>query len=200
MYSVYCHIFPNGKKYIGISKDPKKRWGHNGEYYNTQKKVARAIKKYGWENVRHIILADGLTKEEAEAEEIRLIAENDSINNGYNYSIGGGKINATYLKPYVLSMIRSAKRYCPEIDGLWIIAENEKFNAERSGYWNEADRAIEIKRKKITPRKLSPTDIIDVAEYWKEQAIYCEYYFKMRELEKEVAKFGGAIIWGTENK
>lgn len=200
MYSVYCHIFPNGKKYIGISKDPKKRWGYNGEHYNTQKKVARAIKKYGWENVKHIILADGLTKEEAEAEEIRLIAENDSINNGYNISIGGGKINSTYLNPYVLSMIRAAKRYFPEIDGLWLIAENEKFNEEWSGYWNEADRGIAIKRKQITPRKLSPTDMFDVSEYWKEQGIYLAYYTKVRQLEKEVAKFGGTITWGTENK
>ena len=37
-YSVYEHICPNGKRYIGItSRNPKLRWGKNGigyKYHN----------------------------------------------------------------------------------------------------------------------------------------------------------------------
>ena len=38
-YSVYCHTFPNGKRYVGISSDCEKRW-RNGKGYETQQKMA----------------------------------------------------------------------------------------------------------------------------------------------------------------
>ena len=62
-YSVYCHTFPNGKRYIGISSDCEKRW-RNGKGYETQPKMDRAIKKYGWDNFQHIIVYENLTKED----------------------------------------------------------------------------------------------------------------------------------------
>ena len=111
MFSVYCHTFPNGKKYIGISKDAEKRWGVNGCGYNTQPKMERAIKKYGWDNVDHEIIVDGLEKEQAEKLEIYLISELDTIENGYNSAIGGDNIKSTYLNEHILFMIRESKRF-----------------------------------------------------------------------------------------
>ena len=64
-WCVYCHITPNNKKYIGItSLKPEHRWNH-GRGYRTQKVFYRAIKKYGWDNIKHIILLDNLTYEQA---------------------------------------------------------------------------------------------------------------------------------------
>ena len=38
-YKVYIHEFPDGKKYIGITKQTlKARWGINGNGYKTQTK------------------------------------------------------------------------------------------------------------------------------------------------------------------
>lgn len=82
-YSVYMHIFPNGKKYIGITKQsPKDRWraGYNQIMEN-------AIAKYGWQNVKHEIVADNLTQDEAESIERRLIKENKTTNREYGYNI-----------------------------------------------------------------------------------------------------------------
>ena len=46
-YTVYKHIFPNDKIYIGITcNSPKTRWGNQGYGYKNQL-VGRAIKKYG---------------------------------------------------------------------------------------------------------------------------------------------------------
>ena len=91
-YNVYVHIFPNNKKYVGITKqEPVKRWNHGGGYKKCPK-VYAAILKYGWDNVEHVILQTGLSKECAEAEEIRLIKEFDSIVNGYNIEHGGNTI------------------------------------------------------------------------------------------------------------
>lgn len=89
-YTVYIHIFPNGKKYIGITgKEPTKRW-QNGHGYTSNEYMTRAIKRYGWDNVKHEILAVGLTKEEAEAMEIELIAKHRSNDRRYGYNITSG--------------------------------------------------------------------------------------------------------------
>lgn len=70
------HIFPNGKKYIGItSRRPKARWGNGKNYHKeTQSAMYHAIQKYGWENVEHKILYTDLTHDEACQKEQELIA------------------------------------------------------------------------------------------------------------------------------
>lgn len=90
-YTVYKHISPSGKVYIGItSKEPHKRW-LNGRGYKNNIYFYRAIQKYGWDNFTHEILFENLSKDEACQKEIELIAEYKSNNQefGYNISIGG---------------------------------------------------------------------------------------------------------------
>lgn len=88
-YLVYSHIFPNGKRYIGItSQSAIKRWG-GGRGYKKCPKVYKAIEKYGWENIEHLVLYEGLSKEAAESIERKLIVEFDTIRNGYNIDHGG---------------------------------------------------------------------------------------------------------------
>lgn len=92
-YTVYVHTFPNGKRYAGITcQDVKRRW-RDGKGYDGQV-VYGAILKYGWSNVKHEILFEGLTKEQAEEEEKALIKRYDTTShaNGYNVEHGG---NAT---------------------------------------------------------------------------------------------------------
>jgi len=58
-------VFPNGKRYVGCTKACiKKRWD-GGLGYENQSLVFGAILKYGWNNIRHYILMDGLSKDEA---------------------------------------------------------------------------------------------------------------------------------------
>ena len=83
-YCVYVHTSPSGKKYVGQTRTSlKKRW-RNGEGYlykykdsdeYKQPAFARAILKYGWENIEHEIIASNLTKEEADNFEKLLIKE-----------------------------------------------------------------------------------------------------------------------------
>lgn len=104
MYTVYKHTAPNGKVYVGMTGNiPEKRWS-SGRGYRNNEHFYNAILKYGWENIRHEIVLEGLTKGEAEAEEIRLIGlykSNDAAH-GYNIENGGncaGKMsNATKEK------------------------------------------------------------------------------------------------------
>lgn len=90
-YCVYKHTSPDGKVYIGItSRNPNKRW-ENGKGYKCNRYFYRAIIKFGWDNFTHEILKTGLTKAEAEQEEIRLIQEFNSYESarGYNLRLGG---------------------------------------------------------------------------------------------------------------
>ena len=91
MWTVYKHTAPNGKVYIGITGDkPEHRWD-NGNGYKKNKHFYSAIRKYGWENIKHEIVGNGLTKQQACDLETELIAKYDSTNRekGYNNSKGG---------------------------------------------------------------------------------------------------------------
>lgn len=90
-YCVYIHEFPNGKRYVGLTRNtPKKRWNY-GIGYKGQPRVYNAIKKYGWYNIEHKILFDELSKEEACEKEKELIKKykTTDIKYGYNVSFGG---------------------------------------------------------------------------------------------------------------
>lgn len=91
MYVVYKHTTPSGKVYIGITKrKPEYRWNHGNGYKNNEH-FYRAILKYGWDNIKHEIVENGLTKKQACDLEIKLIAKYDAANprKGYNNSTGG---------------------------------------------------------------------------------------------------------------
>lgn len=90
-WSVYIHTCPNGKKYIGItSRRCEDRW-RNGHGYRNNKHFYSAIVKYGWDNIKHEIIASGTSKEAAQKAEQMLIAVYESNNplHGYNHSNGG---------------------------------------------------------------------------------------------------------------
>ena len=55
-YAVYMHTFPNGKRYIGISRNISRRF-RNGKGYEGQPIIWSAIQKYGWESVNQALTA-----------------------------------------------------------------------------------------------------------------------------------------------
>ena len=100
MFSVYKHTTPSNKVYIGITcQKPNRRWKNGNGYKRNQKRFYSAIQKYGWENIKHEILLDGLTKEQAEQKEIELIALYKSNQREYGYNEqNGGTTNGKYNK------------------------------------------------------------------------------------------------------
>ena len=90
MYTVYKHTCPSGKVYIGITAQVVENRWLNGKGYIKCPLFFNAIKKYGWENIKHEILKVGLCKEDAEREEIRLIAKYQSNDRKYGYNIANG--------------------------------------------------------------------------------------------------------------
>jgi len=84
------HITPNNKIYIGItSQSAKERW-RNGKGYKYSKAFYRAILKYGWDNIQHIILFENICEESAKMLEILLISIYKSNKKRYGYNITSG--------------------------------------------------------------------------------------------------------------
>lgn len=90
---IYCHISPEGKKYIGQSINPKKRWGGG---YTKNSEFERDIKKFGWDCFNHKILAEVELSDKTELRKHLLILEEEMIvkyntlyPNGYNLETQG---------------------------------------------------------------------------------------------------------------
>lgn len=91
MYTVYMHICPNEKRYIGItSQRCEERW-KRGKGYTNNRYFTNAIEKYGWDNIEHVIIKTDISKEEACALEKQYIKLYDTTNRekGFNISTGG---------------------------------------------------------------------------------------------------------------
>ena len=115
-YKLYLHTAPNGKRYYGITKqDPKRRW-LNGAGYKNNQYFYRAIEKYGWDNIEHIILFDDLTESEAKELEQYFIQWYQTANReyGYNISLGGEGGNHSEETKQKLSKINKGKSLSEE--------------------------------------------------------------------------------------
>lgn len=92
-FCVYMHVFPNDKVYIGITSQqpPETRWLSGGIGYKNQLRMWRAIQKYGWDNIEHIIVARDVSAESAMNIEKDLIELYNATDKkcGYNASPGG---------------------------------------------------------------------------------------------------------------
>jgi len=72
-YKIYMHIFPDGKRYVGMTKNSIQTRKNDGYQHN--KGIRDAIKRYGWGNVKTEIISEGLSFDDACVAEQQAIAE-----------------------------------------------------------------------------------------------------------------------------
>lgn len=91
IYKVYKHTFPDGMIYIGMTKHTVQKRIELGYQHNLRMKDAMSL--IDKRQLKTEIIEDNLTKEEADAAEIKYIAQFNSTdpNVGYNISKGGVK-------------------------------------------------------------------------------------------------------------
>lgn len=83
-YVIYKHTnLKNGKVYIGVTKNVKKRW-RDGFGYKENNEFFKDIVKYGWDNFSHEILMENLNKQQSLYYEKIYIYKYNSVENGYN--------------------------------------------------------------------------------------------------------------------
>ena len=157
-YKVYIHKFPNGKAYIGITRqEPKIRWG-GGNGYVRNEYMYRAIKKYGWENIEHIILFDGLSEADACEIEKSLIKKyrTNEKEFGYNIESGGQCSSLAESTKQKLREARTGKRASEETKDK-MSASRKRFLSENPEYYQKnlenimcaVEKAAELKRKSV---------------------------------------------------
>ena len=108
-YSVYMHVNKiNSKKYIGATKTkPSRRW-NNGNGYQTQP-FFKDIVKYGWNAFNHIIVASGLSRDEAMKMEHDLVEKYKTTNSDYGYNVVKGGLGPGIMDNETKSKIRNGQ-------------------------------------------------------------------------------------------
>lgn len=89
----------DGRKYIGLTKYsnyPNKRWC-NGKGYKEQSYFWNAIQKYGWDNFKHEIVFESLTKEQACNKEKALIKLFNTTDDKFGFNLTAGGDGTTEL-------------------------------------------------------------------------------------------------------
>lgn len=91
-YAIYKLTSPIGKGYVGqaqclVCRFARYKWGQS---HNGTAPIAMAVAKYGWKNMGKEVLVQGLHEDEMDAEEVKQIAEHNTMApNGYNIQEGG---------------------------------------------------------------------------------------------------------------
>ena len=112
-YIVYKHITPCGKIYIGQTKGTMtKRAGSGGIFYKQCPYFYHAIKKYGWDNIEHIIVSDNLSKKEADYLEKYMISYYNTMDSryGYNLTKGGDGVEGRTVSEETRTKIKNAQK------------------------------------------------------------------------------------------
>ena len=147
-WTVYRHISPSGKVYVGITSDSvKKRWGRGSGYKNCPI-FKHAIDKYGWNNIVHQVMFTGLSEDRAKNLEIDLIRHYKNLGISYNVTDGGdgalGRYpsNETKLlmsskkrgKPIHPNTLKAVKEHANKVRGIPLTKEvREKIQAANKG-------------------------------------------------------------------
>lgn len=103
-YRVYIHTFPNGKFYVGATKNTIQERKNCGYQHN--KEMKRLVSLYGWRSITTTIIKDNLTQEEAfelEKETITKLRQTEednclNISSGGKHSFEGAKHTEEYKK------------------------------------------------------------------------------------------------------
>lgn len=193
MYKVYKHTFPNNKVYIGITiQNPEERW-LNGKGYHHNDYMINAINKYGWENIKHEILFNNLTKEQAINKEIELIAlyKSNQGEFGYNIESGGSYAGSVSeeTKKKISEKLKGRKKPKEFVEKLRIINTNRIVSEEtrekirqahlgRKG-WHRSFEHNENMRKSLMGKKRTPEQCKRISNSLKGRVVSVETRLKI---------------------
>jgi predicted GIY-YIG superfamily endonuclease len=141
--------------YVGLTNNFKRRLSEHlacvlDLEYKTSQKFYNSVRAHGWENYEKIVVASGLTREEAMAKEIETIAEYRSFELGLNSTPGGdgGPIMFGADNPRAQA----------------VNVYNNKTGDIRSFLWlGDADKALGVSRGTVSG---IASQNIDIAQAW----------------------------------
>lgn len=182
-YSIYRHISPSGKSYIGQTGcvPISKRWSANPEKrYEGSRKLYHAIVKYGWDNFVTEILESELTLFQANEKERYYINRYNTVEDGYNLERGGRNSEPTQ------HMIELARLRKPMLGKNHSSETKEKMRLAATGRTITGETRLKIS----STRKLMMTD-----EYKEILSRKCSGWSHTDEAKKKV----GLASLGNKN-
>lgn len=136
-YSVYKLTAPNGKCYIGMTKQSVERRWNSGHAYQHNEHLQNAIAKYGWDNFSKEVLFTSSSKAEAENFERFLINKYDSTNRLYGYNIlPGGDVSDGHSEETRRKISESVKKL-----------QTDEVRDRKSKTWKGRTHSDEARRK-----------------------------------------------------
>lgn len=172
-YTIYRHlVLANGKSYIGQTRqNPLDRW-MDGYGYIGCRYFYNAIKKYGWDNMEHIILGFAYTEAEADAMEKYYIKKYDTNNPEHGYNLTKGGHGCYGYKPSDETrrkLSEKTKRQTPPNKGLKMSDEEKrKRSIGNKRYWknhpnlNLGKPMSEEQKKKISKAHMQPVLCVEL--------------------------------------
>lgn len=108
-YSVYMHVNKiNSKRYVGATRTkPSRRW-NNGNGYQTQP-FYEDIQKYGWDSFEHIVIASGLSRDDAMKMEYDLVDKYQTTNSEHGYNVVKGGLGPGIMDDVTKNKIRNGQ-------------------------------------------------------------------------------------------
>lgn len=123
-YIVYRHVLPDDSVYIGVTNQScDKRWSNGLGYKQSDTKFFRKIVSVGWSNIKHEILAKGLSKNEAISKEREMI-KTERVNRGIGKVLNTqhntlGKLHWSD-DMITIDLIKEYKHYFVRWDDRWL--------------------------------------------------------------------------------
>lgn len=154
IWNLYRLEFPNGKSYIGIAIDTAKRFrshknaSERGDGYA----VHKAIKKFGWNEIKKSVLCIGKESYIKEMETKAIASFNSRPPNGYNLTSGGDGTSGVEFKEERREEIRLRMLGNSHTKGK---KYSEEENAARRGKWKRTDEFKQAMRELMTGREFT---------------------------------------------
>lgn len=170
-YIVYCHtLIEDNRRYIGITcMKPSLRWRKKGQRYKSNRYFYNAIQKYGWNNFKHEILYEELSKEEAKEKEIELIKKYNTQDDKYGFNLtAGGESGFSPNKSTREKMRKSAKGNKSHLGCKNSQEMKENMRKIKNSYWQSEENkakhkeACQVFAKKVAKIDKNTNEIIKI--------------------------------------
>lgn len=208
-YTVYEHISPSGKIYVGQSSEISVRWQGKGNRYLVKKKngsynqpfFAHAILKYGWNNFSHKIVLKDVSKKEANYTEKYLIRWYKMHNKSYNCTDGGEGtcgIKRTMSAEMRVHMSQYMRTYSPLLGTHR--TEQQKQSAREKMLGRKMSEEAKKKMSKARKGEYRPWKHKKVYAFDKQTKKYVKEYESMTAAAKELGLRVGSICNAAKGK
>ena len=154
-YSVYQHVTPDGMYYFGQTQNVERRWRNNGALYKGTA-LQPYIEKFGWDNIKHIVLFKDQTKENALWIEDFLIttAREDGVCINKNRSGNVSKEEGYELEQRRLRYQKNREKELEQNLEYYQKNRDEILEQRRLRYQKNREKKLEYQRQRYQRKKL----------------------------------------------